>query len=82
MSAPAAEPRRQVRFCLSSNAFGRFTTLFFVPRAIEVGILSSLTCRMAPAFGMPLQNRKPDCLHPLLLSWAGQVMPREERASS
>jgi hypothetical protein len=38
---------------------------------------------MEPALKIPLGCRMPHRLHPLLLSWTGQVMPpREERASS
>jgi hypothetical protein len=37
---------------------------------------------MEPALEMPLGCRMPHRLHRPLLSWRGQGMPREERASS
>ena len=81
-SASAAEFRRQMRFRISSDVFGCFETLLFLPWAVTVGDWSSPKCRMEPAFGMMIGYRMPDRLYPPLLSWRGQVMPREERALS
>src|SRR5512134_3089566 len=80
LPGPNPEGRRGFGFHLMRLAVLRNCSS--CPGQSRWAILSNLNCRMTPAFGMMIGYRMPDRLYPLLLSWRGQGMSREERTSS